>query len=188
MTEFWLERDQKNCAPRSINIGTWPKNIHCFSHFLPIFTHFPLLNNKRVEIWNSVKKFLCYLGFSKPRFSLHHVNVCQCEFFRSSSPNFGHIHSVILILSRKYSSLLCLVWSVFVFFLCARQIELCHPVERCYKLFFLKGYANVPSINVKTVDFYRNNFIKWPFMQGNLIQGEGSDSLNTALETRGKTS
>ena len=136
-----------------------------FSHFCQLFTHFPLLNNKGVEIWNSVEKFLCYLGFSKPRFSLHHVNVCQCEFFRSSSPNFGHIHSVILILSRKYSSLLCLVWSVFVFFFVCKTNWTLSP---CWKMlqtfFFLKGYANVPSINVKTVDFYRNNFIEWPFM------------------------
>ena len=39
----------------------------------------------------------------------------------------------------------------------------------------------------KSPDLSGNNFdLKLPF-QGNLIQGEGSDSLKTALETSGKT-
>ena len=33
---------------------------------------------------------------------------------------------------------------------------------------------------------WRHGVAHW-YVQGNLIQGEGSDSLKTALETRGKT-
>ena len=114
MTQLWLEHDRKFFATTNLNIGTRPENWQWQTLFRvysldrikitewiwpnydndkPYFRSYSKVNDGRL------KAFILRLAHPK------HLFDSSCKFFRSCSPNFVHIHSVMLIQSCKYSSL-----------------------------------------------------------------------------------